>query len=136
MNDDLQNRELDRAQREWADRREAGKDFEPLRRRVLASLRADATSPHIVAEAAGLPTAPRTSPQACWWAAACAVWAHPLEDGLLAVESRLKLDDPALPEFSFNGVQKSGEPTQVQTLRRGGVEYVVFQTVTVLSRKS
>ncbi len=56
------------------------------------------------------------------------LWAYPVDERTIAVDSNLSLSRLAL-ESSFNGIQQSGVPVAMHSIRQGDTQYRVFQTV-------
>jgi hypothetical protein len=62
-------------------------------------------------------------------------WALPLPDGMVAVDANLTLNGGVATEASFSGIQKAGAPNRIFTLKKGDVEFEVYQTVALLKEK-
>ena len=63
------------------------------------------------------------------------LWLHALPDGGVAVDGALAITDANTPvQFSFNGVQRAGEPRRVTGGRGAGCEWQVIQTVVPLPK--
>ena len=60
------------------------------------------------------------------------VWVYALEDGKLAVDTRVALNLPVTLESRLNTVVARGLPTEIASTRVGGAEYRIFQTVDVV----
>jgi hypothetical protein len=60
-----------------------------------------------------------------------ALWAYPVGGEMIAVDCELSLAELPI-DASHSGVQPSGVPVAVDSVRQGGVEYRVFQTVAIL----
>ena len=60
------------------------------------------------------------------------LWAHSLADGNVAVEADLHLKAPMCIASVVDAVFADGVPTEIATLRSGGREYRVLQSVTML----
>lgn len=63
------------------------------------------------------------------------LWAHLLPDGLLAVDSNLKLKSPVELTTSFSKVLEPGKPARILLLKSGNVDYCIFQTARYLQIK-
>jgi hypothetical protein len=57
------------------------------------------------------------------------LWVYPLQDGKLAVDTGVNLDEPLKIASRLSSVVKNGEPAEVATVRLGDTEYRLFQTV-------
>ena len=62
------------------------------------------------------------------------LWTMLLPDGMVAVDASLAVDGGARPA-TFSGVQAAGSPNRAFRLTKGGTEYQVFQTVSLLKHK-
>lgn len=60
-------------------------------------------------------------------------WVFPLENGKVAVETDLALEQPLTLSSRLNTVVEIGKPTEVATVRMGDAEYKIFQTVKPLN---
>lgn len=58
-----------------------------------------------------------------------ALWVYPLTDGKMAVDTTFSLEVPVQISSRISTVVRRGEPSEMMTMREGGVEYKVFQTV-------
>jgi hypothetical protein len=57
------------------------------------------------------------------------LWVYPLENGKVAVDTSVAIDQPLRVSARLDTVVALGEPTEVTTTRRGGNEYKLLQTV-------
>jgi hypothetical protein len=62
------------------------------------------------------------------------LWTCPLPDGTVAVDAELALNQGLALRSSSTGVQQDGTPCRTFSLRTDGVEYQVYQTITMLKR--
>jgi hypothetical protein len=62
------------------------------------------------------------------------IWALPLPDGMVAVDTNVALngDGSAATQSSSSGIQKADTPNRTFRLKKGDVEYEVYQTVSLL----
>jgi hypothetical protein len=63
-------------------------------------------------------------------------WAHLLPDGLIAIESDIRLKLPVELSTSFSGVLKPGIPQKVLSLNTGDVEYCIFEAASYIQFSS
>lgn len=59
-------------------------------------------------------------------------WTHLLPDGLLALDSDIRLKLPVELATCFSGILKPGIPQRVLSLNTGDIEYCIFEAVTYL----
>jgi len=64
-----------------------------------------------------------------------ALWAYPLADGMIAVDSKLTFRTPVSATCTTSDVLTPGRPSQVLSLKANGAEYRVFQMVVLLPHK-
>ena len=62
------------------------------------------------------------------------LWAFPVDDDVIAVDSRLSLVEHSL-EAEFSDVQCPGVPAMMHEVQTDGQQYRVFQTIAVLDRE-
>jgi hypothetical protein len=62
------------------------------------------------------------------------VWAYPLQDGLLAVDSRIRLVTPLCASANVSAILTPGKPTQVLSVQTDEAEYRVFQMAVPLGK--
>lgn len=61
------------------------------------------------------------------------LWAYPMADGKIAIDTDLSLFGPVQLTSSSVSVVSPGEPSEILVIRRGNTEFRVFQTVESLS---
>jgi hypothetical protein len=63
------------------------------------------------------------------------VWAYPLPDGLIAVDTTLELRDPVTMKASASRLHENAIPSRIHSVHVDDVEYDVYQTVAFLGEK-
>ena len=64
------------------------------------------------------------------------LWAYPLAEGLILLDSSLVLDAPIRASSSTSEVLRAGSPIQLLSVQTGDAEYRVFQTAEVMAGKA
>ena len=72
------------------------------------------------------------TPDVCGRGGKLLLWAYVLPDGMLAVDAKMGLAQPATLDSSFSKVQQPGTPELVLATQTADTEYRVFETVAVL----